>query len=1832
MTMILLLKAIVKKTIWVEGYTKPDGTYVRPHQTTVNASTDHDDHKVASGQGKGYQIQAHKHLSKQEEHKNLPVDKQSNNILHLATAMQKEASANSDVNTLKNKIIAGKKPTAGEWKALSDAKPEKVQGIIDKIKAAGQFDFYSSLAVEHVKNADEAKDKVSEKKQESVKQEEKPVVEKKAPEKKKEKVKADEPKAEDKKPEPEKQEEKPAKKESPRHAAALNEMAGLPSGNYKKQAHSELSAHPDWNSWGDKEKHDKVVDLYKQKQGAATSAANVAKFKKTIKAGGVPTGAQLAAVMSLPGEKKEAFLASMADEVGGKDKLKELLLQAEAKSKKTGSSEPKAEPLKESIDDILSQSTQVAEEAQAKKDAADWKPSMDEVMAIMKSPKEKQQAKLKEFANKMGSAEKLSDLLHDYQKQAIDNAKKTPAPVNAAAEKAPKKEPEPAKNYQAGDELEKSDLGNLPPGTIVQLYSKDKPWKQALVGNNAVWLAKTKGGGYYKEPLSSSQLSQFYSGSYSDNGKHTVVSVGHSDWMSDQQKNTVAKIAGLKVEQGQVADVHKLKSKLVVVGDMSKPVSLFWVDDSGLFGAGFTNGQKKAIAEGNYTKIGSGDQDNGPKNGDTKEGADGALVFKDGRWHKQGEKEAAAPKMTAKEHGSVFASTHSGDYDSETVYDDEGFYSAHLEGKDADSHDALVSDWWDGFHEKKAEPKAELEIKQFTHSQKGHQVYAVPLPVKLSNDDYKKVLSIAKGLGGFYSSFKKDGAVPGFHFKSHDDAQAFSEKAAALISTKEDDSANAEPEAVADEKATGNVPTKTIGGVEFLTDGEGWIKQYANMAQAIKSAQKIQDMGYEVHISAKHPFNIIIDSKPGEAEPETSEKPTNAEIKEKIMDLQSKSGVLGLVPMKAAINYLDKNPGDLIGAAKLIDDSGWPSNAKELYKLADELGITKEDGHGVLGDKKSAQAPVGTEVTLDGTKYLKTEAGWVNTKTTSQLPADYNVPAILEIVSGHNPSPEWYSKGENHKLTVAFSVMENGASVNDTLKAVFPDSNDGDTKVIDDEHYDLNGGQWTKKGQGDGPKEGDTKVINGVTYVLKDGRWHKVGEDEKAVNPGSIEEALNAVAAPDLSMLSAYNQTSISKGLEILKNKVALEGSSAFKGSITKGKAKGTLSFKLKGDYSQGVHAVGGKAYVDYDADGNPINFSSATSGQATKVIYEYIEALKAANDKFNGKKPKKKSVKKAPASSNQEFVHEVVSAGITKIDGWEKVGEQKGSNPGGSFKDKSGNQWYCKFPSNPDTVKNELLAAKFYQMMGIAVPNLKLVEKDGKLGIASKWKDGLKVGSASELSNAAGTHDAFAIDAWLGNWDVVGLSNDNLMLDSDGKAIRVDVGGSLLYRAQGEAKGDSFGNDVTELKTLIDSSKNSQSAAVFGGMSEEAIKDSAKRVAKMKPGQIRKMVEMFGPGDDNAKKSLADKLIARRKSIMDQTEVRDPWEEHKVDDENLNVNAADLPEIHDFANWNGPGKGLSSSKYYNDLNQSTEQEIYDLAKKGNLKALKAFQYTEVSKETGEVLGTKPVENHPSVHIQSFWSTCVSSLDQLAHPSIESYDMPGIGGDISEISDGAGYFKYGDSIDSVSAEKRFGFWMKLSHATDIDDIIPKAITHNISAIKSQGVSWYSKISSMTKHMISGIQGSGSYNNAFRDGKKTTSDGMSTVKMTAQAYADALEMEEGTEIYKWLSLPAAMQNLFNNAEKGLILQNPGSMCCSVHPENTQHFGSHRMKIRYAKGAKGLNSFGSGSFSSEEEITTLPGARFVVLSVKHGNPKTSSGLDIELMMLPPSSGYLDELNKQ
>lgn len=59
------------------------------------------------------------------------------------------------------------------------------------------------------------------------------------------------------------------------------------------------------------------------------------------------------------------------------------------------------------------------------------------------------------------------------------------------------------------------------------------------------------------------------------------------------------------------------------------------------------------------------------------------------------------------------------------------------------------------------------------HTRKGHDLYVVRLSERVSADDYRTLLEGAKKIGGYYSSYRIGGAIPGFQFTTREQAQAF---------------------------------------------------------------------------------------------------------------------------------------------------------------------------------------------------------------------------------------------------------------------------------------------------------------------------------------------------------------------------------------------------------------------------------------------------------------------------------------------------------------------------------------------------------------------------------------------------------------------------------------------------------------------------------------------------------------------------------------------------------------------------------------------------------------------------------------------------------------------------------------------------------------------------------------------------------------------------------------------------------------------------------------------------------------------------------------------------
>ena len=277
------------------------------------------------------------------------------------------------------------------------------------------------------------------------------------------------------------------------------------------------------------------------------------------------------------------------------------------------------------------------------------------------------------------------------------------------------------------------------------------------------------------------------------------------------------------------------------------------------------------------------------------------------------------------------------------------------------------------------------------------------------------------------------------------------------------------------------------------------------------------------------------------------------------------------------------------------------------------------------------------------------------------------------------------------------------------------------------------------------------------------------------------------------------------------------------------------------------------------------------------KEIFDSLDELEQA------KITEEINLAKAPKYTTEEVDQQLADAleGVKKLekeaneqaplsmDNMVKTGAQGGSNDGGFYKDTStGKDYYIKHMDNDESARNEVLAAKLYEAAGVEVPQVRYFFENGKAHITSEIVEGLeKRPDLLKTNQVDNVHENLAVDAWLANWDVIGLTYDN-MLVKNGRAIRLDTGGALRFRAQGGLKNHLFGDTVGELKTLRNPSDNYEAASVFGHATDAQILTGVKKVLRITDKQIDDLVDQLGPHNHADKQALKATLKARREHL----------------------------------------------------------------------------------------------------------------------------------------------------------------------------------------------------------------------------------------------------------------------------------------------------------------------------------------------------------------------------
>jgi hypothetical protein len=208
------------------------------------------------------------------------------------------------------------------------------------------------------------------------------------------------------------------------------------------------------------------------------------------------------------------------------------------------------------------------------------------------------------------------------------------------------------------------------------------------------------------------------------------------------------------------------------------------------------------------------------------------------------------------------------------------------------------------------------------------------------------------------------------------------------------------------------------------------------------------------------------------------------------------------------------------------------------------------------------------------------------------------------------------------------------------------------------------------------------------------------------------------------------------------------------------------------------------------------------------------------------------------------------------------------GTQGGRWFQDSTGEHWFGKdYGGNSDRVEVEHLANRIYRLFGHSAPETEVADIGGRRTMMSKEIKGELAASPRDLLKTD-AKDGFIVDAWLANWDVLGQDLDN-MLVSGGKAHRVDNGGSMIFRAQGEAR--NFAAPVGELESMR--SAKSSAGRVFGDLTKQDVErqltDFAAKYDQLKPA-IDRMIDESGLSA-NAAKPIRQGLAERAQWLKEE-------------------------------------------------------------------------------------------------------------------------------------------------------------------------------------------------------------------------------------------------------------------------------------------------------------------------------------------------------------------------
>lgn len=280
--------------------------------------------------------------------------------------------------------------------------------------------------------------------------------------------------------------------------------------------------------------------------------------------------------------------------------------------------------------------------------------------------------------------------------------------------------------------------------------------------------------------------------------------------------------------------------------------------------------------------------------------------------------------------------------------------------------------------------------------------------------------------------------------------------------------------------------------------------------------------------------------------------------------------------------------------------------------------------------------------------------------------------------------------------------------------------------------------------------------------------------------------------------------------------------------------------------------------YDDLASDSNGLEDSTAIDASIEKLQGEILSDLSEIDNL-------------APKSAEDLDVPKEARRII--VDTLKKVSERLGSNDGGWYEDsETGKKYYIKFYQNPDQARIEFVANAIYKKLGIKAVDSELLEFEQKLAIASGEIPGAQSATKEEQQGSTDVRSGFIADAFLANWDVIGLVFDNVVKDENGNMYRIDNGGSLVFRAQGGDK-EYSGSEIPELKNMLNPNYNA--GKVFEGLTDEEMKRQATHLVNtLRESDIDEILEKSGLPEDKIV-TLKKSMVGRIKFLREKFEIK---------------------------------------------------------------------------------------------------------------------------------------------------------------------------------------------------------------------------------------------------------------------------------------------------------------------------------------------------------------------